>query len=177
MFNEPVNAEPPDNRVWRVDFRTRAIKVSRGPITVYMSGTGTLQTGRNRGLRDSRRGNSCKRLPHNFRRGLPRERPVLRTVCDLYFQARFGRPRSGTGLPERSRSQSAHRPRGRRLGDSPLTPVPEKAWAWVTRRHPRPAGLALTWLGDRDSNPDSTVQSRMSYRWTISQRSDGERPV
>ncbi len=24
-------------------------------------------------------------------------------------------------------------------------------------------------LGDRDSNPDSTVQSRMSYRWTISQ--------
>ena len=25
------------------------------------------------------------------------------------------------------------------------------------------------WLGDRDSNPDSTVQSRMSYRWTISQ--------
>ena len=26
------------------------------------------------------------------------------------------------------------------------------------------------WLGDRDSNPDNTVQSRRSYRWTISQR-------
>ncbi len=25
------------------------------------------------------------------------------------------------------------------------------------------------WLGDRDSNPDPTVQSRMSYHWTISQ--------
>jgi hypothetical protein len=24
-------------------------------------------------------------------------------------------------------------------------------------------------LGDRDSNPDTTVQSRMSYHWTISQ--------
>ena len=24
-------------------------------------------------------------------------------------------------------------------------------------------------LGDRDSNPDSTVQSRVSYHWTISQ--------
>ena len=23
------------------------------------------------------------------------------------------------------------------------------------------------WLSDRDSNPDSTVNSRMSYRWTI----------
>ena len=29
-----------------------------------------------------------------------------------------------------------------------------------------PAGFLL---GDRDSNPDSTVQSRMSCRWTISQ--------
>jgi site-specific DNA recombinase len=27
------------------------------------------------------------------------------------------------------------------------------------------------WLGDRDSNPDTTVQSRMSYRWTIPQSS------
>ena len=26
------------------------------------------------------------------------------------------------------------------------------------------------WLGDRDSNPDSMVQSHVSYRWTISQR-------
>jgi hypothetical protein len=25
------------------------------------------------------------------------------------------------------------------------------------------------WLGDRDSNPDTTVQSRMSCRWTIPQ--------
>ena len=27
----------------------------------------------------------------------------------------------------------------------------------------------MSWLGDRDSNPDSMVQSHVSYRWTISQ--------
>ena len=32
-------------------------------------------------------------------------------------------------------------------------------WGW-------PSG----WLGDRDSNPDSMVQSHVSYRWTISQQ-------
>ena len=31
------------------------------------------------------------------------------------------------------------------------------------------AGLCIKKLGDRDSNPDTTVQSRMSYHWTISQ--------
>ena len=35
---------------------------------------------------------------------------------------------------------------------------------------PRRLRRRRRWLGDRDSNPDSTVQSRMSYRWTISQR-------
>ena len=27
-----------------------------------------------------------------------------------------------------------------------------------------------SWLGDRDSNPDTMVQSHESYHWTISQR-------
>src|SRR5437899_4877753 len=34
----------------------------------------------------------------------------------------------------------------------------------------------LDWLGGRDSNPDSMVQSHVSYRWTTSQRG-GERSV
>ena len=28
----------------------------------------------------------------------------------------------------------------------------------------------LSWLGCRDSNPDTTVQSRMSYHWTTPQK-------
>ena len=32
------------------------------------------------------------------------------------------------------------------------------------------SGRGDSWLGSRDSNPDSTVQSRMSYHWTTPQR-------
>ena len=28
----------------------------------------------------------------------------------------------------------------------------------------------MNWLGGRDSNPDSMVQSHLSYRWTTSQQ-------
>ena len=30
-------------------------------------------------------------------------------------------------------------------------------------------GMELGWLGGRDSNPDTVVQSHVSYRWTTSQ--------
>ena len=52
----------------------------------------------------------------------------------------------------------------------------------AVRQHKFPAGNrqcmlsgAEVWLGDRDSNPNSTVQSRMSCRWTIPQDLKAER--
>src|SRR5438046_7073054 len=34
-------------------------------------------------------------------------------------------------------------------------------------------GQDLNWLGGRDSNPDTVVQSHVSYRWTTSQYQSG----
>ena len=39
----------------------------------------------------------------------------------------------------------------------------------------RAAPAIWDWLGDRDSNPDSMVQSHVSYRWTISQAGNLDR--
>ena len=35
--------------------------------------------------------------------------------------------------------------------------------SWQTAEREKPKGGNLAWLGGRDSNPDSAVQSRMSY--------------
>src|SRR6187431_440333 len=37
------------------------------------------------------------------------------------------------------------------------------------------AVMSRTWLGGRDSNPDTVVQSHVSYRWTTSQYQSGVR--
>src|SRR6187455_2543176 len=37
------------------------------------------------------------------------------------------------------------------------------------------AAMSRTWLGGRDSNPDTMVQSHVSYRWTTSQYQPGVR--
>ena len=51
----------------------------------------------------------------------------------------------------------------------PAPPVPLNLWP---RPHLTGAALSLwkRWLGGRDSNPDSMVQSHVSYRWTTSQQ-------
>jgi hypothetical protein len=39
------------------------------------------------------------------------------------------------------------------------------------RHHRSPAWLSVKdWLGGRDSNPDSQIQSLVSYHWTTSQQ-------
>src|SRR5262245_62816260 len=44
---------------------------------------------------------------------------------------------------------------------------------WEVTRQPRRSSLSIqvseVWLGGRDSNPDTVVQSHVSYRWTTSQ--------
>ena len=35
------------------------------------------------------------------------------------------------------------------------------------------ANMPMGWLGGRDSNPDTVVQSHVSYRWTTSQYRGG----
>ena len=44
-------------------------------------------------------------------------------------------------------------------------------------RLPRRSSLSIqvseVWLGGRDSNPDTVVQSHVSYRWTTSQYLSG----
>src|SRR6185503_5272903 len=39
---------------------------------------------------------------------------------------------------------------------------------------PHPSSLILDWLGGRDSNPDSQIQSLESYHWTTSQQEEFE---
>ena len=73
-----------------------------------------------------------------------------------------------TGRSWRRDSTGAERPRAQRSGfkvarrDGP--------YHGPGSRQAHPVVVSGGWLGDRDSNPDSMVQSHVSYRWTISQR-------
>jgi hypothetical protein len=52
------------------------------------------------------------------------------------------------------------------MSSSPVSSVcPQAFWVLMI-----PLSYCVDWLGDRDSNPDSMVQSHVSYRWTISQQ-------